>query len=198
MDHTDLQTLLPLIESRGSDENNEDSNIIRGIARSLSRVLTGDASLLLSDGGTLNATNTQLDLSAGMVMVGGTAALIAALDDQDLVTDLACMELDGTAAARLGDAKQIQVAVVATLVSDVPVLRFIQSAEHATAAVAPTAAQCLAALTAAAETGYDPSGLGVIVARCKLARSGATITTTYYGAAATASCAQERAAGLLV
>jgi hypothetical protein len=167
-------------------------------ARGSTRVETNDASLVSSNGVTMNATAHQVGVTTGDVLIGGTFATIAALVNQDLVAAGFGYNLDGSAAALLADLNSAEVAICAIIVNGVPVLRAVFGAEALTGAeVEPTAGECRVALEKAGITDYLSSGLGIIVARINLARSGGAVTATHSDPATDDAIKGARLAGAL-
>ena len=167
-------------------------------ARGSSRVTTGDASLVSSDGTTMTSAAHQIDVTTGDVLIGGTFDAIALLDDQDLVAAGFGFNLDGSAAALLTDLNSVEVALIAIIVAGVPALVAVFGAEALTGAeVEPTAAQCRVALGLAGITDHLSSGLGLIVSRITLARSGGGVTAAHTDPATSDAAKSVRLAGSL-
>jgi hypothetical protein len=149
------------------------------VARGISRVTGDDTTCLTSDGGTISTTVYQIDMSAGVVLIGGTVGAISALDDQDLLADLTVYELDGsTSPTAISNGEGVVALGVVVLINDVPTLLWIWGATGTGGAeVVPTATQVFEALRDGAPTNYYSSGLGVIVSKVTIRRQGqATFT----------------------
>lgn len=170
--------------------------------RLATHVTDGDTSLLTANGGTLTIAAYQIDMSAGGVLVDGTFGAFALLNDQAIVGTGAwtkSFKLDGTAAALLtADGKTYWVALVVYRLNGVPTIYAIFGAEANDASeVAPTGAQCRAALLAANIATLDLS-VGLVIARFKIQRVAVdTITVTHTAAAATAALKAERVYGAI-
>ncbi len=201
MSYLDVQTALRRFDA--VSHNGVERAETREIARSLTKVTGADTTLLTSDGGTISITAYEVDLATGGVLIGGMYKTIAALANKDLLdpADVVCVDLDGVAAVAItADGKDVEVAMCAVVVNGAVVVRGVFGAEAATgAAVAPTAAQCAAALALYAEAHYLPSELGIVFARILIDRAATdTVSMTHTAAASDGDLKGERLAGLLV
>jgi hypothetical protein len=200
-DYATLEKLLRIEQARSREPAQSRYNMLLAGARGQTRVLTDDPADFLTTSGTLTIASYGISMAAGGAVVGGLAdVVIAALVDQDLLADITCVELDGTAAVAItADGLDKEVALCLVIVNGALALRGVFSAEAAVGtAVPPTPAQCRAALKAAAEANYADSGLGMVVARIKIVRSAVdTVTMVHTSAATDDGLAGERAAGAL-
>lgn len=171
--------------------------------RGATHVTDGDTSLLTADGASLIITQYEIDLSAGGVLIDGTFGQIAALADQPIVgTDawLKSFKLTGAAATVLSaDGKTYDVALCVFRLDGVPTVYAIFGAEaNDGAEVAPTGAQCRAALVLADIEDLDLS-VGLVIARFKIQREAVdTITATHVAAATDAALKAERVYGAIL
>ncbi len=170
--HDKLETRLRRLKvSAGYQSYLEELDVARGI----SRVLGDDTTILPSDGGTISTTVYEIDVSAGVLMIGGSVGAIGALNDQDILADLTIVDLNGesTLVAAIDNAEGVVVLGVGTIVNDVLVLRWVWGAVGTGGAeVVPTATQVFEALRDAAEANYLSSGLGVICVKVTVRRQG--------------------------
>lgn len=149
------------------------------------------------NGGTVNTTAIQIDLTTCDVLLGGRPCRIAALNDQAIFgTGAWARTLDLLGQAETmpsAEGKTLEAALVAVLVAGAAVLYLICGAEDDDGdQVAPTEAQIQTALALAAIEDRDPT-VGLILTRIKVARGATTtITLTHGDPAATASLALER------
>lgn len=177
---TSLEQVLRTMRARSSGGAGN-SALAEHLFRAQSRVLSAGTSLQSADGASPTVSAYNIDLTAGQVMLGGITATIAALDDKDLLDDeeIVSYSLAGAAPVALSaDGKTYDVALCVFLVSGAPVLRVIFGAEAADSAeVAPTVAQCYAAMVASGESGYLGTP-GLLIGRIKIQRE-ATNTITY-------------------
>lgn len=178
-----LENDLRVLRARSSGESGGLLQFAEHQFRSMSRVLSAGTTLQSSDGASQITTVYEVDMTAGQVMLGGVTATIAALDDKDLLdaAETTSYTLAGAAPSALSaDGKTYDVAICVFLVSGAPVVRFIFGAEADDASeVAPTVAQCYAAMVAAGESGYR-STPGLLIGRIKIQRVAVdTITMTH-------------------
>lgn len=154
-----------------------------------------------SDGGTVDTSAVQINLTTFDCKLGGFFARQAALTNQAIFGTGAwskSINLDGTAAViPTANGKTKAAALVAVrLASGAADLWLVCGAEANNGAqVAPTAAQIQAALAAAAISTRDPS-VALIVTRIVIARGASTTITLTHGApSSTASLEAERRQG---
>lgn len=150
-----------------------------------------------SNGGTVDTTAIQINLTTCDILLGGRHCRITALTNQAVFGTGAwarTLGLDGAAAVMpSAEGKTIEAALVAVLVSGAAVLYLVCGAEaNDGVQVAPTAAQVQAALAAAEIANRDPT-VGLIITRLKVARGATTTITLTHGApSSTASLEAER------
>ena len=153
--------------------------------------------LLSSDGASQTITVYEIDVSTGVAFVGGQGELVAALNDQDLLlpAEIKSFQLDGTQAVALtADGKTYEVALCLLIIDGSLEIVAVFGDEAAdTSEVAPTAADCAAALKAATIANYDDTP-GLIFCRINIARAAVdTINMTH-----TVSTLLERSKGFRV
>lgn len=139
---------------------------LRGIINGASsRVVSG---LTFANGSTVSVIGTyNLDIAAGVAMLGGEALIEAGATDQELGADIDGYALDGTAFVELtADGKTYHCVLVLVSVSGTPtyVAVFGDEADDGSEAE-PTNAEVVAALDAAGIAGYEPQRGGLVVSR---------------------------------
>lgn len=150
-----------------------------------------------SNGGTVDTTAIQIDLTTCDILLGGRHCRIDALNDQPIFGSGAwarSLGLDGEAAVMpSANGKTMEAALVAVLVNGAAVLYLICGDEDDDGSqAAPTEAQIQAALAAAEIPDRDPT-VGLIITRLKIARGASTTITLTHGApSSTASLEAER------
>lgn len=156
---------------------------------------------ITTNGGTVDTTAIQINMTTFDCKLGGFFARHAALTNQAIFGAGAwakTIKLDGTAAVMpSAEGKTLEAALVAVrLANGNADLWLVCGAEANDASqVAPTAAQIQAALAAAAISTRDPS-VGLIVTRIKVARGATTTITLTHGApSSTATLEAERRQG---
>lgn len=152
-----------------------------------------------ADGGTQTIAVYQVDVSEAALIVGCVAEVVAAQDDQDLLADIPCYELDGTPMVALtADGQTYDLALCAILVDGSIEYHGVVGPEAADGGeVAPTTSQIRAALIAADITDHDQT-VGLVVGRIKIQRVATdTITMTHTNVSTNLALALERAQGTL-
>lgn len=165
-------------------------------------VLTPATSLLPSNGGTMTTAQYQIDMTVGDVQIDGVYGRLAALNDVSILgtgqSANSYTLAGGVPVVLTADGKTRWVVVVVGLVAGVATRFYIWGAEaNDGSEVAPTGAQCRAALVLAAPTDLDLTAL-LVVARIKVKRVATdTITYTVTDPAVTAALEAERHTAIL-
>lgn len=164
---------------------------LQDLARSVSRAMTmqigtdGDTGFVTSDGGTVNTTAVQINMTAGRAVVDGVPGKIAALTNFAILGTGAAKCIGPTGAAGViptANGKTKAAALCIVVISGALDFRVVLGAEaNDGAQVAPTAADCRDALALAAISGLRV-GAGLIVQRFTVARGASTTITLTHGA----------------
>jgi len=166
------------------------------------RVVTDDNSLVSSDGLTIDATQYQVDVTTGDVIINGTFGTIAALSDEDIVAYSESYDLDGEQPAAIADGNAVFVYMLAYIKSEVPTLAFVFGEEGTIAGAAPPSLEDARLALARGNVIADhiESGLGCLLGTIRVQRDdgGAGVTLTHLGAAGSDAIKGARLAGALI
>lgn len=183
------------LAATGSHGKGGPFDIIDNLFRSQSRVLGADSTFVTTDGASLIATQYEINMAAGLALIGGVFADVAALSDQPIVgTDAWAKSwtLAGAAPAALADGDSYEMALVLILVANAPELHAVFGAPADTGdEVAPTYAEIKTALRLAGIADYLNTP-PLVVERINFARSGASITATHGAPSSNDALKQER------
>lgn len=192
---------MPALETRMAEVLNTGARRyaeLAQIARGVSRVTTGDTSLVSTDGASLSTSVYALNVSTGDVLLAGVHGTIAAETDTDILLETNACDLNGAAPAAVEDGFELVVAICAILVNGAPELAYVFGDPVALAAtpVAPTPDQCRIALGKLGITDHLESGVGIVVGNVTFSRN-TTMTLTHSDPATEDAVKAERLAGAL-